>query len=61
MNYEISMSVDTYDFGQSEWSESIMVQTKSLEESNPSEVAQLKAQMVIDGWIFLRLDNYSSL
>ena len=47
MSYEISLLVDTFDYGQSEWSDKIMVQTKSLVESNPSEVDQLKILMVI--------------
>ena len=47
MSYEISLLVDTFDYGQSEWSDQIMVQTKSLVESNPSEVDQLKILMVI--------------
>ena len=38
--------MDTFDFGQSIWSESIMMQTQLLSDSVLSEVDQLKKQVV---------------
>lgn len=46
VDYEISVAIDTFDFGQSIWSESIMMQTQSLSDSDLSEVDQLKKQVV---------------
>ena len=46
VDYEISVAIDTFDFGQSVWSESIMMQTQSLSDSDLSEVDQLKKQVV---------------
>ena len=46
VDYQISVNVDTVDFGQSAWSDSITALTKALQPSDSSDVAQLKKQMV---------------
>ena len=45
-DYQISVSIDTIDFGQSAWSDPIIALTKALQPSDSSDVAQLKTQMV---------------
>ena len=46
LDYEISVLMETMDFGQSNWSDSIMMKTLSLTDSDPSDVDQLKIQVV---------------
>ena len=45
-DYDISISISTFDFGQSEWSAPKIAQTKSHSESDLSELAQFKIAMV---------------
>ena len=46
LDYEISVLMETIDFGQSNWSDSIMLKTLSLTDSDPSDIDQLKIQVV---------------
>ena len=46
MDYEISVLVNSVDFGNSEWSAPIMIKMKDLSESNQIEVQNLKDQFV---------------
>ena len=45
LDYEIKVQVDSVDFGLSAWSDSIMIHTPELSESDLSEVDQLKITM----------------
>ena len=44
--YEISVLIDSVDFGQSEWSDSVIIKTKEKSESDFNELDQLKTQIV---------------
>ena len=44
--YEISVLIDSVDFGQSELSDSVIIKTKKKSESDYNELAQLKTQIV---------------
>ena len=46
MDYEISVLVNSVDFGNSEWSAPIMIKMKDLTESDQIEVQNLKDQFV---------------
>lgn len=63
LDYEISVLMETIDFGQSNWSDSIMLKTLSLTDSDPSDIDQLKIQVVriiifFYNFFFLNLSSF---